>query len=126
MNANGRELVYVDNGGSFEPVDVSLGRRFGDSVEVKSGLFEGDRIVTQGGMLLWAQSLRGGGDSHSEHGEEEAIPNPVSFPWWGMLPIVGVATAGAFWLGRRTQQAVIREPSIVQGSDRPRKVMSNK
>ena len=124
VNANGRELVYVENGSSFEPVDVVLGQRFGESVEVKSGLFEGDRIVTQGGMLLWAQSLRGGGDSHDEE-YEEATQNPVSFPWWGMLPVAGVAAAGAFWLGRRTQQPVIREASIAL-NDRPREVMSNK
>ncbi|HIK50312.1 MAG TPA: efflux RND transporter periplasmic adaptor subunit, partial [Oscillatoriales cyanobacterium M59_W2019_021] len=92
VEANGQQLVYVENGQNFEPVEVELGEKFGDRVQVKSGLFEGDRIVTQGGMLLYAQSLRGGGQKHDSKPEETITTSP-SFPIWMWVPIGGAIAA---------------------------------
>jgi cobalt-zinc-cadmium efflux system membrane fusion protein len=47
VEANGKQIVFVQNGKSYQPVDVVLGKTSGELVEVTSGLFEGDRIVTQ-------------------------------------------------------------------------------
>ncbi|HEY9822945.1 MAG TPA: efflux RND transporter periplasmic adaptor subunit, partial [Candidatus Sericytochromatia bacterium] len=47
VDANGKKLVYVQNGNAFQPVEVTLGQTSGDMVEVKTGLFEGDLVVTQ-------------------------------------------------------------------------------
>ncbi|MFB8787621.1 MAG: efflux RND transporter periplasmic adaptor subunit [Potamolinea sp.] len=60
VEANGKKLVYVQNGNAFQPTEVILGQTSGDMVEVKSGLFDGDAIVTQRAPQLYAQSLRGG------------------------------------------------------------------
>ncbi|MCX5744642.1 MAG: efflux RND transporter periplasmic adaptor subunit [Proteobacteria bacterium] len=52
-----RRLVFVDLGeGRLVPREVTLGARAGESVEVVSGLAEGDVIVTSGNFLVAAES----------------------------------------------------------------------
>jgi cobalt-zinc-cadmium efflux system membrane fusion protein len=58
VRAEGRDLVYVKNGDRFEPAEVQLGADFGDAVEVKDGLFEGDEVVVERAYQLRAQQLR--------------------------------------------------------------------
>jgi cobalt-zinc-cadmium efflux system membrane fusion protein len=69
VDVDGKKLVYLQNGDAFQSVEVTLGQTSGDLVEVKSGLFEGDLVVTQRAPQLYAQSLRG--DS-----KEEAVTKP--------------------------------------------------
>jgi membrane fusion protein, heavy metal efflux system len=45
-------IVYVQNGDSYQPVIVSLGQTVGDLVEVKAGLFAGDKVVTERALVL--------------------------------------------------------------------------
>lgn len=71
VDANGKKLVYVQNGNAFQSIEVSLGQTSGDMVEVKTGLFEGDAVVTQRATQLYAQSLRGGSKKDSEQGHDE-------------------------------------------------------
>jgi membrane fusion protein, heavy metal efflux system len=107
VEANNKQLVYVQSGDSFQAARVSLGRVTGDLVEVKTGLFAGDRIVTQRGNLLYAQSLRGGGNTAADG--HTASPKPAtnsqtSIPWWGWLAAGGgglVLSATAWWLAKR-------------------------
>lgn len=102
----------------YEPVEVTLGRSAGDLVEIKNGIKVGDRVVTQGTTLLYAQSLQGGkakaGDEHGNEGGGEktaATSQSGMLPWWLMLPVVGAIAAGTFWLGRRSKPPVIlRDP----------------
>ncbi len=103
VDANGKKLVYVQNGNAYQPVEVTLGQASGDMVEVKSGLFEGDLLVTQRAPQLYAQSLRGGSNTQASSEKEapsqeaqatEANNNSLPVPWW---------VAGAFWSGRRTK-----------------------
>ncbi len=117
VSANGKPVVYVQNGSKFAAVDVVLGEKFGDLVEVKLGLFEGDRIVTQGGMLLYAQSLRGGGNAEAEHEHEAegSLVEKMAIPWNILfLGSMGVGAIGgvAFWLGRRSLSRSDRISSI--------------
>lgn len=52
-----RQLVLVDKGeGRFESRDVNIGRRGEGFVEVKSGIGEGDRVVTSANFLIDAES----------------------------------------------------------------------
>ncbi len=116
VEANGKKIVYVESGNKFQAADVTLGRATGDLVEVKAGLFAGDRIVSQRGMLLYAQSLRGGsgadehahGEEGDTHGEETATSsnNPLTAtpPWIWMATGGGtIAAVGAvvWWRRRR-------------------------
>ncbi len=53
----GTSIVYREvAAGSFEPVKVTVGDRLGDRVVVQSGISVGDRIVTEGVLLLKASS----------------------------------------------------------------------
>ena len=48
-----RAVVILRNGkGGFEPRDLSLGRDYGDDVEVVSGLNAGDQVVASGQFLI--------------------------------------------------------------------------
>jgi membrane fusion protein, heavy metal efflux system len=112
VEANGQQIVYVQNGNAYQPVNITVGRKSGDLVEIKDGLFEGDLVVMQRGMQLYAQSLRGGKkveDAHSDTAPETnlaTVPGNSQIPWWAVLPIGGAIAAGAFWLGRRTRPAL--------------------
>lgn len=119
VEANGKPLVFVQNGKSYQPADVTLGRTSGELVEVTSGLFEGDRIVTQRASQLYAQSLRG--DSKPKDEKVDAVvsaPNSANgqIAWWAIILTGGIGGGGivaaAFWLGRRsgTKMVILREP----------------
>lgn len=52
-----RQLVLIDKGeGRFESRDVEIGRRGEGFVEVKSGIGDGDRVVTSANFLIDAES----------------------------------------------------------------------
>ncbi|MEB3336614.1 MAG: efflux RND transporter periplasmic adaptor subunit [Leptolyngbyaceae bacterium] len=111
VEAQGQSWVFVENGSAFQPVTVTLGRTSGDAVEVKSGLFEGDRVVVQGANQLYAQTLRGGSKPQTP-----TTPQPTTAslgcpqpPWWliglgtGAIAL-GTFAAGAVWAGTRNRQ----------------------
>ncbi len=119
VEANGKQIVYIQNGNTFQPAEVTLGQISGEMVEVKSGLFEGDLVVTQRAPQLYAQSLRVG--SSPKAGEKnEASPQTaakaktnIPMSWWligavGGAGIAGAAfVAGTLWSNRRTGQQAI-------------------
>ncbi|MBD2307274.1 efflux RND transporter periplasmic adaptor subunit [Chroococcidiopsis sp. FACHB-1243] len=127
VEANGKQMVYIQNGNAYQPAEVMLGQTSGDMVEVKSGLFEGDEIVTQRAPQLYAQSLRGGskevpaesagGAEAPKASNEGTTPSAttagVQFPWWLTGAVGGLAigtaafAAGAFWSGRRTKSQLV-------------------
>ncbi|MEB3279931.1 MAG: efflux RND transporter periplasmic adaptor subunit [Lyngbya sp.] len=124
VEANGKTLVYVQNGQDFTPVEVRLGQQFADKVEILQGLFEGDKIVTEGAIQLYAQSLRGGtktADKHEDetHSEQPVQPQmmgiemPQSVPGWFVFPAFGAIASGAFWLGRRSQNTPEKRPEVI-------------
>jgi len=124
VEANGKQIVYIQNGDAFQPVEVSLGRESGDLVEVIDGVFEGDAIVTQRATQIYAQSLRGGNKSESKVEETTSLANVAEqVPWWILL-IGGIGgssiAAGAFWLGRRStpKMVIIREPLSIAQEER--------
>lgn len=50
-------IVFVDKGkGKLEPRFVELGRKYGDSYEVKSGVSEDERVVTSANFLIDAEA----------------------------------------------------------------------
>lgn len=123
VESNGKQVVYVQNGTAFESVEVKLGQTSGDVVEIKSGLFDGDKVVTQGAIQLYAQSLRGDSKAKEDKTEkpDSSIQNPQSkiknfLPWWWMLPAGGAIASGAFWLGRRSKK-VTYQPSTASFVD---------
>ena len=111
VDANGKKVVYVQNGNAFQAADVTLGRTTGDMVEVNAGLFAGDMVVTQRGTQLYAQSLQGGSEkTDADGGEQEEAPaksNGFVTPSW-LLPVGGglvLVTGGALLLRKRFRSA---------------------
>lgn len=119
VDANGKQIVYVQNGDAYQPVEVTLGQTSEGLTEVKRGLFEGDLIVTQRASQLYAQSLRGEGEG-PEAGKEapqtkSSETGRFRLPWW-LVPVGGAIAAGAFWAGRRTQRRTL---FLTDALDRP-------
>lgn len=108
VDAKGKPLVFVQNGNGYQPVEVTLGETSEGFVEVKQGLFEGDRIVTQRAPQLYAESLRTGGrTAEAEAVAEEGSSSRGQLSWWLILPAGGAIAIGGFWLGRRSQKQIL-------------------
>ncbi len=92
------QIVFVENGAAYEPVEIETGRRAGNWVEITSGLFAGDLVVMERANQLYTQSLRG---NREPDVEAEAHSHDV-FPWWifvlAGLGTIGIA-GGMFWAG---------------------------
>lgn len=118
-----KTVVFVQNGNAYQSAEVSVGKTSGALVEIKSGLFDGDRVVTQRANQLYAQSLRGG-TSKAEN--PTVTPSSgvnlqrLTLPWWGWVPLGGAIAATTFWAGmlvagRRKQ--VYEIPQQDEGDD---------
>jgi Cu(I)/Ag(I) efflux system membrane fusion protein len=60
INTGARTMVFMDmGGGSLMPMDVQVGRVVGDYSELRSGLNDGDRVVTSSQFLLESESNLG-------------------------------------------------------------------
>ena len=120
VEANLEKLVYVKSGDGYQPTTVTLGQTVGDLVEVKTGLFAGDSIVTQRAPQLYAQSLKSKPDS-----EHSAVskPDPTSqsqlppYLIWGLVPAVGILGGGAFLLGKRSERNAISSMDLIESED---------
>lgn len=78
-----RQIVIIDHrDGTFEPVEVRLGGRGDGRTEVKSGLFEGQQVVTSANFLIDSESnlkaslgsMRGPSGKEGKEGPEAAPP----------------------------------------------------
>jgi cation efflux system membrane fusion protein len=58
VDDNGRQLVFVQYEGFYEPVDVITGPTQGDAIEITEGLSVGEQLVTQGSLSLYAESRK--------------------------------------------------------------------
>ncbi|MBD2385632.1 efflux RND transporter periplasmic adaptor subunit [Cylindrospermum sp. FACHB-282] len=125
VEANGKQQVYLQNGNAYQVAEVTLGQNSGDMVEVKTGLFEGDMIVTQRATQLYAQSLRGDtkkkADEHTEIPAQTTETKTLSLPvpWWiaagGGAALTTVAfMAGTFWAGRRSKSQLGTESYVIE------------
>ncbi|WP_373545244.1 efflux RND transporter periplasmic adaptor subunit [Chamaesiphon sp.] len=107
VEANLEKLVYVKSGDGYQPTTVTLGQTVGDLVEVKTGLFAGDLVVSQRAPQLYAQSLKKQPASeHSAAVKPDATSQSQLPPYliWGLVPAVGIVGGGAFLLGRKSNR----------------------
>jgi membrane fusion protein, heavy metal efflux system len=120
IEADQEKVVYIKSGHSYQPTTVTLGKTAGDLVEVKTGLFAGDLVVSQRAPQLYAQSLKK--QPASEH-STAVNPTPASqnqlppYLIWGLVPAVGVLGSSAFWLGRRSNRATMSIVDVVEPED---------
>ncbi|MES1025088.1 efflux RND transporter periplasmic adaptor subunit [Gloeocapsa sp. BRSZ] len=58
VDANGKQLVFVQYENFYEPVPITTGATQGDLIEVTQGLSVGEKLVTQGSLSLYAESRK--------------------------------------------------------------------
>jgi membrane fusion protein, heavy metal efflux system len=68
VEESGHPIVFVKNGNNFQPVNVTVGQRSFDTIEITSGLFVGDNVVTRGARQLYSQSLLSASAQNSTQG----------------------------------------------------------
>jgi Cu(I)/Ag(I) efflux system membrane fusion protein len=78
--ANGRRNVVIiaDDNNRFVPVEVTLGRPVEADVEIKSGLADGQRVVTSGQFLIDSEASLKSALSRLESGASSPAPAGVS------------------------------------------------
>jgi len=70
MDTGRRQTVWVEmKPGMFEPRDIKVGVRSGDTIQILSGLKAGEKVASSGGYLIdsEAQLRGGGGGGHAGH-----------------------------------------------------------
>lgn len=63
VEADGKQLAFVQFENFYEPVEVVTGATSGDQIAVIEGLSVGEQLVTQGGLSLYSESLKAKADS---------------------------------------------------------------
>lgn len=58
VEADGKQLVFVQYEKFYEPVPVTTGKTQGEKIEITQGLSVGETLVTQGSLSLYAQSRK--------------------------------------------------------------------
>lgn len=58
VDADGKQLVFVKYENFYEPVEVTTGSTQDDLIEVTQGLSVGETLVTEGSLMLYAQSRK--------------------------------------------------------------------
>jgi cation efflux system membrane fusion protein len=58
VDADGKQLVFVQYESFYEPVEVKTGATKGDLIEITDGLSAGEKLVTQGSLSLYAESRK--------------------------------------------------------------------
>jgi len=53
------KIVFVQTGNAYERREVAVGNESGGQIEIKSGIKQGENVVTEGGAALRAQAARG-------------------------------------------------------------------
>jgi membrane fusion protein, heavy metal efflux system len=108
------KLVYVKSGDAYQSIVVTLGQTVGDLVEVKTGLFAGDLVVSQRAPQLYAQSLKK--QPANTHGDPQPVVesrSPVNQLPLYLIPSVGIIGGGAYWLGRRSNRVATSIADVV-------------
>jgi membrane fusion protein, heavy metal efflux system len=106
IEAQGKKLVYVQNGATYQAVAIDIGRTVDDVVEVKTGLLAGDRIVTQQARQIYTQALNS--PTYKQNTAKAPVANwPTPSPWWLVAPGTLITGATAWWLVTKRDQANI-------------------
>lgn len=58
VDADGKQLVFVQYKDFYEPVEVTTGETKGELISVTKGLSVGEKLVTQGSLSLYAESRK--------------------------------------------------------------------
>lgn len=79
VDADGKQLVFVQYENFYEPVPVKTGATKGELIEVTEGVSVGEKLVTQGSLSLFAESRKTQTATVSPS-PVAASPSPVGSP----------------------------------------------
>ena len=109
IEVNGRPLVYVYSGSTYDPVFIRTGTDGAESTVVTEGISANEQIVVSGALSLYAESQKKGSIttkeiSNKEPTNDEANQSQKNNRW--LTPVVGVGVlaliiAAAFGLRGR-------------------------
>jgi membrane fusion protein, heavy metal efflux system len=113
VEANQEKLVYVQSGSGYQPITVTLGQTVGDLIEVKTGLFAGDLVVSQRAPQLYAQSLKS--KPANNHSSAQLAPNGLTpaYLMWGLVPAAGLLLGGTILLKRRSNRVATSVVAVI-------------
>lgn len=74
VDADGKQLVFVQYENFYEPVEITTGATKGELVEVTKGLSVGEKLVTQGSLSLYAESRK------TKTAEASPSPDAIASP----------------------------------------------
>lgn len=72
VDADGKQLVFVQYENFYEPVEVTTGATQGELIEITQGLSVGEKLVTQGSLSLYAESRK------TKTTEPTSSPDPLT------------------------------------------------
>ncbi len=73
VDAEGKPLVFVKSGTTYDPVFIQTGATKGDQIDVTDGVTAGENVVTQGALSLYAESKKSQGSTAAD-GEPPSAP----------------------------------------------------
>ena len=78
LQTSGTPVVFVEQGNqTYQPRNIPLGRIGDEVAEVMAGLKEGDRVVSEGGLILDGQAQLAHAAASGGH-DQMAMPQPVT------------------------------------------------
>jgi len=77
VEADGKQLVFVQYGNFYEPVEVTTGATNGDLIQITKELSVGEKLVTEGSLMLYAQSRK---TQPTETAETATTPEAIVSP----------------------------------------------
>ncbi len=79
VDADGKPLVFVKYGASYDPVFIQTGASQGDQIAVTDGVTVGEKVVNQGALSLYAESKKSqSAAAASGEGATTAAATPVA------------------------------------------------
>lgn len=94
LDTGRRAVAYVDKGGgAYERRDVRVGRRGDTNVEVLSGLFPGEKVVSQGNLMIDAESQMAQPDALGVGAHDEKAASGQDMARWKVLSDAAAALA---------------------------------
>jgi cation efflux system membrane fusion protein len=80
VDAEGKSLVFVNSGSTYDPVFVETGATSGDRVTIASGVDATEDVVVQGALSLYAESKKSQQSETAQPVNPSAAPSAESTP----------------------------------------------
>lgn len=80
VEADGKQLVFVQYENFYEPIEVTTGMTDGDLIQVTEKLSVGEKLVTEGSLMLYAQSRKTQPTETTETTETAPTPAAIASP----------------------------------------------